>query len=149
MLETIRAYALERLEADCHAAAVRRRHAAYFQDYAAIAEARIVGPEERAWLEQLEAEHDNLRAALRWLIEQGDANGALGLSGSLRLFWQARGYLREGRTWLDAALALDGGEASYARASVLSGAGSFSPCIRIMCSAPANASTQRCRWHGL
>lgn len=97
----------------------------YFRDYAVTTEPNIVGAQERQWLEQLEVEHDNLRTALRWLLAQDEADGALRLSGALRLFWQARGYLSEGRALLDAALALDGGETSDSRARVLSGAGWF------------------------
>lgn len=57
------------------------------------------------WWERIEDEHDNLRAALRWALETGEAETALRLVAALWQFWLARGYLREGRRWLDEALA--------------------------------------------
>jgi non-specific serine/threonine protein kinase len=65
----------------------------------------LLGPDQRRWAEQLEAEHANLRAALDWLTERGEAELALRLGGALFLFWFLRGHLREGTVWLEQALA--------------------------------------------
>jgi non-specific serine/threonine protein kinase len=132
MLETIRAYALERLEACGEAAALRRAHAAYFLALAEAAGPRAYGPLDLASLERLEREHDNLRQALRWLQEQGDAEGFVRLAGAMYRFWWPRGYLSEGRAWLAAALAQSAGlrapeqagaQVKRARARALNGAG--------------------------
>lgn len=96
MLETIREFGIEQLEAVGEAGPVHRRHAAYYAEFAEGAK-------------QPEAEHDNLRAALRWTLTNGDGEQALRLVGALWPFWLERGYLTEGRRWLAAALALDGG----------------------------------------
>lgn len=101
MLETIRAYALERLSARGETA-IRQRHAAFYLRLVAAAQAQLQGPEQVMWLNRLEVEHDNLRAALRWALEAGDATLALQLSCGLGRFWDMRGYLSEGRQWLDA-----------------------------------------------
>jgi predicted ATPase/DNA-binding SARP family transcriptional activator/uncharacterized protein HemY len=107
MLETIREYALERLEASGEAETIRRQHAAYHLKLAEQAEPQLHGPEPVAWLERLEAEHDNLRAALAWSQSvDGDAVLGLQLAGNLWRFWSIRGYLSEGRTWLERLLAL-------------------------------------------
>jgi predicted ATPase/transcriptional regulator with XRE-family HTH domain len=124
MLETVREYGLEQLEAHGEADLMRRHHAAYFLLLAEAAEPKIRGPEQLAWLERLEAEHDNLRAALGWTVKQGEAETALQLAGRLHWFWYLRGHWTEGRRWLDAALALPAaGERTGARASALVGAG--------------------------
>ncbi|HSH78927.1 MAG TPA: adenylate/guanylate cyclase domain-containing protein, partial [Herpetosiphonaceae bacterium] len=111
MLETIREYALERLDQGGEADETRRRHAAYFLQVAEEAEPQLAGRQQIAWLNRLELEHDNLRAALRWAIDCGDAATALRLVGSLSRFWHDRGYAGEGRQWLAQALALPGATA--------------------------------------
>jgi predicted ATPase/serine/threonine protein kinase len=103
MLETIREYALEHLRAGGEAEEAARRHAEYFLALAEEADPEFVRAEAVTWLARLEAEHDNLRAALEWLFEH-DAEGCLRLAGSLRAFWHFHGHLREARQWLDAAL---------------------------------------------
>lgn len=67
----------------------------------------MLGPQDREWLEHLEAEHDNFRAALSWALERGEIELALRLGGALGAFWHAHGHFGEGRTWLEAALARD------------------------------------------
>jgi tetratricopeptide (TPR) repeat protein len=103
MLETIREYALEKLERSGEGALIRQRHAGYFVALAEEAEPEILGADQVAWLGRLEDERDNFRAALGWSLERGDSQLALRLIGSLRRAWVARGYLSETRTWLEAA----------------------------------------------
>jgi predicted ATPase/DNA-binding XRE family transcriptional regulator len=124
ILETIREYALHRL-AECEEAdVVRRKHAGYFLSLAEAAEPHLRGPRQVGWLEQLEVEHDNMRAALTWLLEAGDVDAALRLAGALSLFWSLRGHLTEGRHWLDTVLAkADAANPSLARARALYHAG--------------------------
>jgi predicted ATPase/class 3 adenylate cyclase/Tfp pilus assembly protein PilF len=106
MLETIREYGLEQLTASGEAEAVRQAHLVWYLALAEQAEAAVRGPEERAWLDRLEREHENLRAALRWAQRQGEATLGLRLAGALAYFWFARGYLSEGREWLEGLLPL-------------------------------------------
>jgi predicted ATPase/class 3 adenylate cyclase len=103
MLETIREYALERVEQGGEGERLRQRHADYFTALAEEAEPEILGADQLAWLERLEAERGNFRAALGWLLERGHSDRALRLIGSLRRAWVARGYLTETRTWLESA----------------------------------------------
>lgn len=107
MLETVRGYAEERLAAAGELKTARRAHAAFFLGLAEQAAPRLRGRDQRLWYLRLEREHDNLRAALRWLLDQEDPaerDGALRLAGALGYFWQFRGYHTEGRTWLEEAL---------------------------------------------
>ena len=108
MLETVREFAAERLAAHGEAEAAGAAHAAFFLALARDARVRIERPERRAARELVEREHDNLRAALRWAIERGDAGTAQGLAGSLARFWEVLGYLTEARGWLERSLALPG-----------------------------------------
>lgn len=108
MLEPIRQHAREKLEDGGHARSVRRRHAAFFLALAEVGELELRGPEQGEWLERLETEHDNFRAALSWALDIGAAELALSLAGALGEFWHIRGHLSEGRRWLDAALNLVG-----------------------------------------
>ncbi len=110
MLQVIREYALERLEASGEAEALRRAHAAYFLALAEQARQQQTGPETVAWRDRLEREHDNLRAALGWAREQGEVEMGLRLAVALSWFWVRRGHLREGRAWLEGLLAVEAGE---------------------------------------
>ena len=124
MLETIREYAAEQLESSGEAAAVHRRHAAHFLALAEEADDRLWHdgiPVE--WLDRLEAEHDNLRAALDRLEAAADAPLALRFVGVLWRFWNARGHLVEGRRRILHALAADE-RPTAARARALLGASS-------------------------
>jgi non-specific serine/threonine protein kinase len=124
MLETVREYGLELLEAAGEAAATRDRHLAWCVALAEEAAPQLTGPAQGAWLAELEAEHDNLRAALGWsLRDGGDAALGLRLAGALWRFWEQRGHLGEGRGWLEASLARGGAGSAAARAWALNGAG--------------------------
>ena len=121
MLEPIRQYAQERLEKSGEAAAVRHRHGQFFLALAEEADPELIGPRQELWLERLEREHDNLRAALRWLLDEKEAELALRLEGALWMFWFTRGHSLEGWRWLEEAISLGGPPA--ARAKALNGAG--------------------------
>jgi len=123
MLETIREYALEWLAASGEEDAIRRRHAIFFLGLGEALESGLVGAAAGAVLEQLERDHDNLRAALHWAIAHGVAELALRLSGALWRFWWRRGHLVEGRKWLETALASSSMAPASARAKALRGAG--------------------------
>jgi predicted ATPase/class 3 adenylate cyclase/transcriptional regulator with XRE-family HTH domain len=107
MLQVIREYALERQVVSGETEALRRAHAAVFLALAERAETELLGPEQGVWLERLEREHDNLRAALTW-AQVGAAETGLRLVGALTRFWLSRGHLREGREWVERLLARDG-----------------------------------------
>src|SRR5260370_37384953 len=99
MLATIREYALERLRERREEEAISDAHAAYFLTFAERGDLALRGPEQDVSLKQLEAEQQNLRMALHWFVEHGEAEGALRLSGALSWFWYLHGYLREGWGW--------------------------------------------------
>jgi predicted ATPase/DNA-binding CsgD family transcriptional regulator len=127
MLETIREYGLECLTASGERDATWQAHAGYYVALAEKAEPELAGPQQVEWLKRLEREHDNLRAALWWLLEQGEINQskremALRLGGALRQFWLVRGHLSEGRTFLERALAGGEGAVTSNRAQALKAA---------------------------
>ena len=105
LLETIREYAAEQLAADGETDAARRAHARYFLQLAERARPELHSPQQVAWLDHLEAEHANLRAALEWALYSETTAVALRLAGALGWFWYVRGYSSEGRRWLDRVLA--------------------------------------------
>ena len=108
LLETLRQYARQRLDAGGAAPAAHARHAAVYLALAEAAAPALHGPRQRRWLDRLEAEHDNLRAALRWLLDREDPDGAVRLGWALRWFWEIRGHAAEGRRWLAGVLAHPG-----------------------------------------
>ena len=120
MLETIREYAAERLAASGEAEGLRRRHAEHFLALAEAAYPNLRGSP-KAWLDRLEAEHDNLRAALDRLEAAGETQLGLRLAGALYRYWYMRGQLAEGRRRLEAALRADE-RPTAARARALNGA---------------------------
>ena len=122
MLETIREYAGELLGASVEADDVRRAHTDHYLRLARAAGPSSAASDQAMWRATLEIDHDNLRAALRFSLDAGDAATALQLGASLWRFWFERGYLSEGRLWLDASLAASS-EASSTRARALSGNG--------------------------
>jgi predicted ATPase/class 3 adenylate cyclase len=105
MLELLREFGLEQLQADGEKEATCLRHAKFFLALAEEAETKLESSEQVDWINRMEEEHDNLRAALEW---SKSANGAgdicLRLAGTLGLFWESRGYFSEGRERLSAIL---------------------------------------------
>ncbi|WP_431951714.1 ATP-binding protein [Actinacidiphila sp. bgisy167] len=99
MLETIGEYAAERLDEAGERAAVGRRHTAYFREYVRTADPELRGPRQLRWLERLEREHDNLRAAIRRAVDTGDEQEALCLVLSCGWFWEMRDYRSEMAHW--------------------------------------------------
>ncbi len=97
-------YAAERLAERGEEDGLNRRHAEYYTALAELAESKLRGARQAEWLAQLEQEHDNIRAALGWLLQSNQAEAALRLAGAMGRFWYVRNYLTEGRNWLDAAL---------------------------------------------
>ncbi len=100
MLETIREFAREELEASAEGPALWERHAAYFAQLAQTAEPALVGPDQAVWLDRLEREHDNFRAALAWAAEADRAEIGLTIAAALGRFWERHGYSGEGLSWL-------------------------------------------------
>jgi non-specific serine/threonine protein kinase len=123
MLETIREYALEQLEASGEAEMIRQRHALHYLELVEMAEPGFFGAKWKIWLPLLEAEHENLRAALQYAFTGDESELGLRLAGALAIFWHDRGYLSEGRRWLDTALSKAGVGPPEARAKALIGAG--------------------------
>jgi predicted ATPase/Tfp pilus assembly protein PilF len=125
MLETIHEYAREKLGESGEAEEIKRVHAQYFLTLAEEAYPELKGAKQLQWLERLEAEHDNMRAALSWALERKEAEVALRMGGALSWFWFMRGYHSEGRRWLEEALAMDGRGSPEVRAMALAGAGAL------------------------
>ena len=122
-LETIREFASERIAERPEADDVRRRHAEYVVGLAKQALPGLKGKDQDAWLERLEAEHDNVRAALRWSLDEGDPSGALELASLAWEFWLMHGDVSEGRAWLAESLERADPVATDARALALAGTG--------------------------
>ena len=101
MLGSLREYAGERLVDAGEADAARHQHARWYAALARQAQANLQGPEQAHWLDVLDEDHDNLRAALHWAGGQGALTLALEMASALRRFWQGRGYLTEGRSTVD------------------------------------------------
>jgi tetratricopeptide (TPR) repeat protein len=123
MLQTVREYALARLSESGESDAAYARHAAYYLALAETACGEIEGARQAEWLHRLEAEHDDLRGALRWCHARGETEMLLRLSGALWVFWAVNGHLSEGHRWLESALMAGGDEPAAARARALEGAG--------------------------
>ncbi|WP_267937316.1 BTAD domain-containing putative transcriptional regulator [Saccharothrix sp. S26] len=115
MLETIREYCLERLAEGGRVAAARAEHAEYFRDLAETAEPHLRGKEQLTWIARLEAERDNLVAALHFAADNGDADTAVRLAAAMGMFWTMRGNRAESVPWLRLALAVPGDAPATAR----------------------------------
>jgi predicted ATPase/DNA-binding CsgD family transcriptional regulator len=126
MLETVRQYARQRLADSGEQDATRRRHAHWYLAFALEAESRLRGPDQGAWLDRLQTEHDDLRAALRWSHdERGEPELGLRLAAALWWFWVIRGHLGEGLQWLARAADPDSQVSPSAQAKALGVAGSL------------------------
>jgi predicted ATPase/class 3 adenylate cyclase/Tfp pilus assembly protein PilF len=119
MLETVREHAVGMLEAEGGVEDLRRRHAERFLALAVAAKPELSGPHQAAWLERLEHELDNLRAALDWLLASGRVEDALRAVAALDRFWRAHGHVSEARRWLSLGLGLSAGVSPDVRADAL------------------------------
>jgi non-specific serine/threonine protein kinase len=124
-LETLRQFGRLRLGKNLQAKTVHDAHASYYLSLARQADEDLFGsPRQAVWLNRLELEHDNVRAALRWLLKQSDVLAALELAAGMRRFWLMRSHHGEGQAWFDDLLHRPGSAApTLARAKALNGAG--------------------------
>jgi non-specific serine/threonine protein kinase len=104
LLDTLRQYAWEKALESGELEPVQARHLHFFVNFAATAQSHLREASQIEWLDQLETEHDNLRAAMEWALGHGETEAGLRLAGDLALFWYLRGYWSEGREWLERAL---------------------------------------------
>jgi predicted ATPase/class 3 adenylate cyclase/Tfp pilus assembly protein PilF len=125
MLETVKEYAREKLEESGETEKIKRAHIEYFLALAEEANPKLKGPDQLEWLQRLEAEHENMRAALEWTLQQGEKQLMLRLGGLLWWFWFVRGHYSEGRRWLEGALATGGQGSVESRAMALAGVGAL------------------------
>jgi non-specific serine/threonine protein kinase len=125
ILETIREFGLEQLEAAGETETTMRQLAGWCQVLLEGVEEAFFTAMQGRWVERLETEHDNLRAVLTWALERGDAATAQSLIDKLGWFWIPRGYLSDGRTWGERALALGDASPTPERAATLSRTGTF------------------------
>jgi tetratricopeptide (TPR) repeat protein len=123
MLNSIRDYASEKLTEAGEEEAMRGRHAEYFLELAVHANARLREADQKKWLDTLEAEHGNLRVALKWLTDSDQPELEMELAGNLARFWEFRGYLTEGQQRLEGALSRAPSAPPELRALCLDGAG--------------------------
>lgn len=110
MLETIRDYAQQKLEETDERQEIHSKHAQSYTELAEAAAPHVFGPHRRSWLDRLERDHDNLRAAHDWAVSDQDAELALRLTVALWRFWHMRGFLQEGRRRAEDSLALPGAD---------------------------------------
>ena len=124
MLQVVREYAADRLQESGDAETTKDRHAAAYQALAEAAAPKLFGPDRKKWLDRLELDHDNFRAAFDWAIARGDPRRALSLGAAFWRFWQMRGHLSEGKARLETTLAMPGtGEYPSEKARALEAAG--------------------------
>jgi predicted ATPase/DNA-binding NarL/FixJ family response regulator len=125
MLETIREFGLEQLSHNHELESARRAHANYYLAFAEDAQLGLTGADQKNWLQRLEREHDNLRAALHWALEHSEVELAQRMAGALQPFWFRRGRWSEGRRWLEDSLAMESSPTlnQSIRANALYGAG--------------------------
>jgi non-specific serine/threonine protein kinase len=121
MLETVREYSCDQLSEHGELDAARRAHARYFLNLAERAEPELNGCRQNVWYQRLEREHDNLRAALHWLLDRGHKEEALRLASALGRFWWTRGYHSEAWHWFEQALTSDADPALRTKALPIAG----------------------------
>jgi predicted ATPase/DNA-binding winged helix-turn-helix (wHTH) protein len=122
MLEVVREFALEKLDASGESFELRKNHAAFFLALAQEAEPEMFGKHGEQWLKRLEEEHENLRAALSW-SSINDAETAANLAGALRNFWILRNHITEGRKWLETILERSDDAPTDVRLKLINGLG--------------------------
>lgn len=126
MLVVVREFTLEKLKASAETDDIKRRHAEFYAQMAEIAETELRSAKAAEWLETLEREHDNLHSAMEWSLEN-EPETALRIVAAIRLFWDRRGYLSEGRRWISQALEKSGESADpKLRAKAYMGIGNIS-----------------------
>lgn len=123
LLETIRAYGLEQVGTVGEADSLRQRHTCWFLQIAEQAEPELTGPADKTWLCVLDADEDNIRAALTFAIRSRDGPAALRLAAAMVIYWRVRNRFSEGRRWLEAAIALGEGQSTSLQMRALWGAG--------------------------
>ena len=125
MLETIREFALEQLSRAHEIGSAQRVHADYYLSFAEKAATELTGADQKTWLQSLDREQNNLRAALHWAIEHRELEITQRIAGALQPFWLRRGHWSEGRRWLEDSLAMESHSPpnQVARANALYGAG--------------------------
>ena len=125
MLETVREYGAEQLAANGEAEQARRAHAGYYLALAERAEPHLTGPGQSEWLDRLEMEHDNLRAALRYFEDAGDVVKVGTMAACLRRFWYFHSHLSEGLAWINTVLRTREQLPASVVARLLQGLGTF------------------------
>jgi predicted ATPase/DNA-binding CsgD family transcriptional regulator len=129
MLGTVRQFGLEQLGSNGTEADVRRRHAEWCVAFAELAEPELGGAEVVTWLNRLDRENDNLRAALRWLLEHDEAGLSVRIVSAIWMFWFFRSYYREGRYWLERVLDRVSDSPTQSRARTLMICGLFDEAV--------------------
>ena len=125
MLETIREYARERCDLEWDGEASRRRHADHFLALAEASGPHLTGEDQVAWLDRLDRDHENIQAALRWTMDEGEADRGMRAAASVWRFWHLRGHVSTGLAWLERLLASPVGRIAV-RAKAEDAAGSLS-----------------------
>lgn len=129
LLESVRDYARERLAERGESDTTRERHRDYFVQLAEAASSQFVGPDRAHWLKRVDADHDNVRAALDLCLEAPDSEQkGLRIAGALQFYWVARQCFAESRARTSALLARDMGGATRSRAMALHAAGNLAHC---------------------
>ena len=125
MLETVREYADEQLAALGEANGTRRLHLECYLAMAEAADPQLTGADQKSWLDRLERDHDNLRAALDWALHREDVQIAAQIGVALKRFWEVHNHFGEGRRWLREILTRSEGLAPSLKAKVLNAAGAL------------------------
>jgi len=99
LLEPVRRYALGKLRAAGEEASARRRHCAFFVEFAVAGESGLRGNEQDAWARRLELDHDNMRTAIDWSLDEGETELALRLVAAMGWFWWMHGHWKEAQRW--------------------------------------------------
>jgi predicted ATPase/class 3 adenylate cyclase/DNA-binding CsgD family transcriptional regulator len=138
LLETVREYARERLDAAGESDALARQHAEAYVAFAERAEPQLMGPEQAVWLRRLASEYDNLHAALAWCAQQGEAELEVRLAVALPTFWRTVGRMSDGARVLERVVALAPNVSPALRARALLVAGAFAESLRDLVQAQAH-----------